>query len=261
MFQVLYISNGYVVIGQYLDILLVSLSMIMMNASTQEEELPLAFNQTERVVATLYASLLLIIGTFLNTVVIYLTQKHKQFRKPYMYIRSVFACVDIAILWGISPLIIMNVHWTIPSTFTCFYGDFGYGMFMAATHLTALLAIERYVLFCKPFLYNRMFTLKSITLATSGIVGFAQGSIYASDIISGRHFMPLIFSCQIKGSKKNTFDMFNLFIYFLMSIVAISFSIFKIMRLMQKVESDEAIHTEPRIDSCFRNTEAKKAIR
>ena len=207
-------------------------------------------NTFDKVFMTSYLLLMLCFGTMLNGIIIYLTNKYYQFHAPYMYVKSACALLDILLAWGLVPHTIINDHLDekmIPSQLMCFRSDFGLGVFYATAHFTAIVALERYLFFCKPFLYQRFVTLKSIIGATIFILLFAQLYIFSTEIIYVRELQPLVALCQLRKQTYHNAIQFGMF--FLPPIIVTTFSIQSIKRLINKVdiavESSHVTNLEP----------------
>ena len=197
-------------------------------------------NKFDKVFMTIYLLLILCFGTMFNGIIIYLTQKYYQFHTPYMYVKSACAVLDIILVWGLVLHTLINDYFDgkiTPSRFMCFSSDFGLGVFYATAQFTAIVAFERYFYFCKPFLYQRILTLKSIIAATIAILLFAQIYIFSTEIIYVREFQPLVALCQLEDQTYHNAIQFGLF--FIPSIIATIFSIHSIRKLINKIGASD----------------------
>ena len=158
---------------------------------------PPEFLNYDRVVMTIYLLSVLIPSTALNASVIYLTKKYKQFHIPYMYVKSTCALLDITFAWGLVPHYIIHDHFgkSISSWLVCYSSDFGIALFFSTAQFTAIVAIERYLYFCKPFVYQRWVTLKSVVSLSVVLIAFSQIYIFATEIMYGRELQTLVGLC------------------------------------------------------------------
>ena len=221
---------------------------------------PSDFLNYDRIVMTIYLISVLIPSTALNASVIYLTKKYHQFHIPYMYVKSTCALLDIMIVWGLIPHYIIHDHFgkSISSRFVCYSSDFGLALFLSTAQFTAVVAIERYLYFCKPFVYQRWVTLKSVVSLTVVLISFSQIYIFATEIMYGRELEPLVALCQLKDQAFHS--TFQFVVYFVPSIVATIFSIHHITKLIKNVDVGPAQGTT-NMESVARKRAAKGGVR
>ena len=122
-------------------------------------------------------------ATLANGLVLYLTKQEKVSQEAYIYIRAVYAVVDIMLVWSTVPFILYKAYYDVGSStvLLCYAGDFGVGMFLITVHLTILMALERYYYFCHPMKYPRFFNKKSIALICALIIIFNQVMFFFFD--------------------------------------------------------------------------------
>ena len=221
-------------------------------------------NDIDRIVMTIYSLLILIPGTFLNGFVIYLTTKYHQFHTPYMYIKSSCAVLDILLAINLTPHIIINDYFGkgVSSRLMCYSSDFGIAVFYSTAQFTAVVALERYLYFCRPFVYQRWVTWKSI-IATNVITFLcAQIYIFSTEIIYGRELQSLVALCQLQDQGFHSALQFGMF--FVPTIIATIFSIHKIITLMNKVNADVSSLQGPQgafSESTMRKRAARRGLR
>ena len=217
----------------------------------------------EDIILLAYAILLAVCSTFLNGMVIYLTQKYEQLRVPRMYTRMAYAAFDIlfALSSAIHYIVATQFIDGVPVIVKCFTGDFTIAMFFGTTQLTAFIALERYFYFCKPMLYNRYFTLRSITVVSIVIFAISQGYMFIKEFLFGREIQPLIGMCSFTHPVFHNIG--NLLIFILPAVVVTIFSIFNIIKLMRAISiqpssfPNKAANSEPML----RRRAAKKGLR
>ena len=194
-------------------------------------------HEIDRISMTIYLLLMLIPGTFLNVLVVFLTKKYHQFHSPYMYLKSACAVLDIMLAMGLIPHTIINDHIgaKMPSRIMCYSSVFGLGAFFSTAQFTAIVALEHYFYFCRPFLYQRWFTLKTVTVSTSVVFLLTQIYTFSTEIIYKRELQPLVALCQLDSQAYHSAIQFGIF--FVPSIIATIFSIHKITRLINKVDT------------------------
>ena len=101
----------------------------------------------EKAIITYYGIITFIFGTGLNSLVIYLTYKHRQFHTAYMLIRVIYAILDIACIWGMIPVwVLYSYIENMNETLICYFSDFSTGIFQCTMNMTAVVSFERYVL-------------------------------------------------------------------------------------------------------------------
>ena len=168
------------------------------NSSTFDYPIMFFSNDLERACFIYYGVLILLFGTVLNSLVIYLTYKHCQFHEPYMIIRAAYAGFDMAWIWGMVPIVICNVLIKdIPELLTCLFNDFSIGAFYCTVHIIALIAFERYYYFCWPMKYERYFSCKNITRLTFGLFIVNEMYMFGTEFIFGRKLKSVMLMCQL----------------------------------------------------------------
>ena len=220
--------------------------------------------QIDRIIMTVYLLLILLPGTFLNAFVIHLTVKYDQFQNPYMYVRAATAAFDLAVAWGaVPPTIISDFVSNIPERLVCYSTTIGVAMFFSTAQFPAVVALERYFYFCRPFLYPRIFTKTSVIAATLTVFFLTHSYTFATEVIYEREVQSLVAFCQLVTQSYHTPLQIGLF--FLPSMVATIFSIYKVARLINHVKPDPAQYaghignTEQRIR--IRKRAAKRGLR
>ena len=228
-----------------------------------EHEFNFEDNLADKICLSIYLIFALILSTIANGLVIYLTNKYEQMREPYMYIRAVYAGFDIALAWGLAPQFLLNINFdNIPERVTCLGTDFGIGIFFATAQLTAYIALERYVYFCKPMLYHRYFNKKSITAVAGVIFMVTQGYVYVTEFLYGREIQPLFSICQL--SQQGSQSLIQLVIFFVPAMVCTGFSAFRIHALMKSVQDNQLGvmgSLQKLSEPVLRRKAAKKALR
>ena len=215
----------------------------------------------DRISMTIYLISVLIPATFLNASVIYLTKKYHQFHTPYMYVKAICAMLDMMFGWGLVPHTIIYDHFgeRISSRIVCYSSDFGIAAFCSTAQFTAVVALERYLYFCKPFVYQRWVTLKSISVFSVIMILFAQIYIFGTEIVYGRELQTLVALCQLKDQAFHSTLQFVLF--FVPSIVATIFSIHNITKLIKKVATGPVQDTTANAESVMRKRAARRGVR
>ena len=142
-----------------------------------------------------------------NGLVVFLTTIHEQFHEPYMYIRAAFSILDITGLVIQMPFIMLHMfgHQN-PERVWCLFSSISSGLWFSTVHLTAYLALERYFYFCRPLIYNRLFTTKTTILAISANVIVTQIYMLSTEFIYGRELQVVAFLCQLTGYKHAIFQ-------------------------------------------------------
>ena len=155
-------------------------------------------NDFEKAVIIYYGLCTLLFGTVLNILVIYLTKKHDQFHKPYMEIRAIYASLDIACIWGMIPIVIMNITIkNLPEIMTCLFSDFSTGVFQCTMNMTALIAFERYYFFCQPMKYQRHFNCKNTRILCLVLLTVNLCYMFGTEILYGRSLKGILILCQL----------------------------------------------------------------
>ena len=223
--------------------------------------------QIDQLFMTIYFLNLSISAILLNAVVIYLTRKYKQFHEAYMYVRAGYSCFDIA--FALSSVLHYVTHVNIdgiPLWVSCVSSDYRIGTFFGTIQLTAFIALERYFFFCRPYVYQRYFTLKSTVSVVIAIFLITQGYSFGTEIIFGRVFQPLLSMCVFENQSRH--NLVQILVFFLPAMICTCFSVFKILKLMRSVgnaagNAGEAMAGHPAGVSEFalRRKAAKKALR
>ena len=143
----------------------------------------------------------LLIATVANGLVLFLTKRERESQEAYVYIRAVYAVVDILLVWSTVPFILVRAYYDTSDTLICYVGDFGVGMFLITVHLTILVAIERYCYFCHPMKYPRFFNAKSIAIMCTVIIIFNQVSHFDSQPLHGVKLTPIniLYTVKLKS--------------------------------------------------------------
>ena len=216
--------------------------------------------EMDKTYLTAYLIFLATLAILFNGMSIYLTQRYDQLRVPHMYIRIIYAMFDIifALLMIIHYIIVFQLP-NVPILIKCLTGDFCMAQFFGTTQLTAFIALERYCYFCKPMVYNQVFTFRSISLISLFIFTITQGYFIITEFVYERKMQPLIGICI---STYPIHNMSNLFIFVLPAVVITLFSIYKIMRLLRIINinpntSTNITHSEPML----RRRAAKNGLR
>ena len=236
-------------------------------ANITHHKLDYRISDADHILMTIYLLMILVPGTFLNGIVIYLTAKYNQFHTPYMYVKSTSAVMDIMLEWGLIPHTILNDHLgdSLPSRCMCYGIVFGLGSFYLTAQFTAVVALERYFYFCRPFLYQRWFTLKSIIAATVFMFSVTQTYTFTTEIIYKRELQPIVAICQLQV--QTTHNVIQFCLFFLPSIIATVFSVYKISKLIDnKVDvvtgtSFAGYLSKPEVEGTKHRRSARRSIR
>ena len=216
----------------------------------------------DRISMTIYLMSVLIPATFLNITVIYLTKIYHQFHTPYMYVKAISAMLDMMFGWGLVPHSIIDGHFGISfsSRFVCYSSNVGIAAFCSTAQFTAVVALERYLFFCKPFVYQRWVTLKSTVVISVIMILLAQIYIISTEIVYGRELQIVFAICQLKDQAFHSTLQFALF--FVPSIVATIFSIHNITKLIKKVDIGPVQDTNiTNTESVMQKHAAKRGVR
>ena len=177
---------------------------------------------------------ILLIGTMLNGLVICLTMQRSQFHHGYMYVKSAYALIDMFFLWAIiPPVLILRFTPETNLRHLCLYSNLGKGLFFAQSQIMTLIAIERYFFFCRPMIYERMFSLKNISITTFILVIISLIYTFTYEVLYPRQMNPVVPICQLKDERHS---LLQIFLFFMPSVCAIWFSKIKIWRLLKQLE-------------------------
>ena len=147
-----------------------------------------------------FSGSILVVATIANALVLFLTARERKLHNGYMYIRSLYALMDILVVWGIIPVFIANIIFpNVPQRLTCYISDIGFGMFLCTLHMNGIIALERYCFFCHPMKYDQLFNMKIIVTTCVVIVLVTQCYIIVSDVINLREFQFVTLMCLDKN--------------------------------------------------------------
>ena len=182
-----------------------------------------------------------IIGLILNGVVIYLTKKHKPLHQPYMYVRAAYAVLDMstALAMILSTLVIFVLIDNVSSV-SCIFTNIIGGQLYAALQLTAYIALERYIYFCRPMKYLQCFHLWSIVIVTISICAITQGYMLITELTIGRNRYPNIQICHLQNQSFH--NVVQLLIFVLPAVLCTFYSVYKIMKLISGLKNTSTIH-------------------
>ena len=198
---------------------------------------------------TFFIITLTLCSNVLNGMVIYLTQKYATLQEPRMYVRIAYAFFDI--LYATSFFLhdmVINYMANVPVKIKCLTGDVVTALFFGTIQLTAFIALERYFYFCKPMLYNRIFSLRSITITAISIFVITQTYVLAWNLFYDKEMQTLIRYC---GFKQPFLPSSMAFLILVCPAVSVTlFSILSIIRLLNKIEPtpieiSNMVNTEP----------------
>ena len=174
------------------------------------------------------------IGILLNGILLHLIRKYRQFHKPYMHIRLVYVILDFMFALTIILQLISEIF-KAGQAIHCLFSNMLAGLYLMSIQLTAYVAVERYCYFCRPMSYSRIFTQKSITVATIVIFICCGGYPIAMDILIGRRKQEHVTVCQLKNQRYSS--IIQILLFFIPAIVCTILSIVKIKKLIGKLEN------------------------
>ena len=219
--------------------------------------------QIDHILMSVNFCLLSIFAISLNVFVIVLTRKYPRFHQPYMYVRAGYSCFDIAFALSMTIHHLIHVVFdNVPLWLSCFSSDYQIGTFLGTVQLTAFIALEIYFFFCRPYVYQRYFTLKSTVCTVIAISLIAQGYSFGTSLISGRVFQPLFSMCLVEN--QGIHGLIQFLVFFLPAMVCTVFSVFRIFKLMSRVDAIAAGQAMPEIsvsEQSLRRRAGKKALR
>ena len=189
-------------------------------------------DRTPRLVLALTIAVL---GTISNGMVLHLTQKHRQFYQPYMYVRAAYAAIDLLTAVMIVPHAFVKMMPFEPWV-TCLLTNLATGLFLTTVQLTAYIALERYFYFCRPFHYQRYFGLKSVVIVTVSMLTLTHSYILITEVLIGRKLHPHFILCQLPNEQFHAAIQFVIF--FVPAIICTFFSAYKIQSVITKITRD-----------------------
>ena len=161
----------------------------------------------------------------------------------------------------ILPTIINDFIPNLPERLVCYSNTIGVAMFLSTAQFSAVVALERYFFFCRPFLYQIYFTKKSIMAMTLVVFILTHSYTFVTEIIYEREVQSVVAFCQLVTQSYHT--PLQIMIFFLPSMVVTLFSIYKVAKLINKVEdSIIAQHTiNMNSEQRMRKRAAKRGLR
>ena len=197
--------------------------------ATVAAEVDIDFIYIDRIILFTISNSVNIPAIIANGIVIYLTKKYYQFNNSAMYVRAAYAFMDIFL--GISLIIHSCLKlFTDAERLDCWVANIGGAVFLSTIQMTAIIAVERYFYFCEPMKYPRIFTLKTITGLTIGVLAISEGYMISTEIFIGRKSPSFLSSCQLEGQSYQ--KLLQLLVFFIPAMASTCFSIFKITKLI-----------------------------
>ena len=198
-----------------------------------------------------------ILGCLFNGIILYLTHRYIQFHTPFMYVRAAYASLDfISSALSVAVSLLRYFYNGDFDRIACWISTIGLGVFFATIQMTAFIAIERYVYFCKPMSYPRYFTAKSIAIFTCSFCIIGEAYTVGTELLIGRVTHRYFNVCQLPGQRSQ--GLFQFCIFFAPAIACTLFSIRKIKQLMKEKRAFESVKD---IEPILRKKAGKMALR
>ena len=174
------------------------------------------------------------IGVIFNGLLFCLIWKHKGFHQPYMYVRLVYIILDFFFALTVIFQSVFNGVGVF-GRINCFISLLTYGFYFMTIQFTAYLAVERFFYFCKPMVYPRYFTGRSIISITTLIFVLCFGYLIATEILIGRVKHANVNTCTLPNQRFHS--VMQWFVFFIPAIVCTCVSAFKIKKLLTQLEN------------------------
>ena len=210
---------------------------------------------------SIYMAIMSICSAFLNGLVIYLIKKHRPFQKPNIVIRAAYAVFDMSfgVLSCVHALLYLHAD-GMPEWMNCVLGNVVIALFFCTLLFTAFISLEKYVFFCRPYIYQRYFSNTFIIGISVGIAVTTQLYVHLKYLTTNRILQPLYGTCV--SSDQTFHNRVNLVIFVLPTICCTFYSLVKIRIILNRISNtppDQQQHEQA--ESKMRANAVKKGLR
>lgn len=189
-------------------------------------------NEAERWGFTLLMAVIILLSVPSNLSVLYVICRHHKFYYEHMYIIASYAIMDIVMVTVVMPstIVILFIEHDFPQWLCSAKSVIGIGLLFSSDYMVSLLAVERYVYFCKPYHYHKIFTLKKIVAYVMFIVTFPLAYTVGTEIAIGRIMYFSVMDCQLKQAGLHGY--YQVALFFAPPILLTSYSLTNIVMLI-----------------------------